>query len=55
MAVVYADGYAVLVCGGGETAMKAAAVNTLFAPLSPPPTAKTLCHKRIGRLLKNDS
>jgi hypothetical protein len=55
MAAVYANGYAVLVCGGGKTAAKAAAVNILFAPLSPPPTAKTLCHKRIGRLLKNDS
>jgi hypothetical protein len=55
MAAVYADGYAVLVCDGGQTAVKAAAVNTLFAPLSPPPTANTLCHKRIGRLLKNGS
>jgi hypothetical protein len=40
MTVVYADGYAVLVCGGGKTAAKAAAVNTLFAPLSPPPNSQ---------------
>jgi hypothetical protein len=55
MAVIYAGCRAGLVCGGGKTTEKAAAVNTLLAPLSPPRTAKTLCHKRIGRLLKNGS
>jgi hypothetical protein len=42
------------VCGGGKTTEKAAAVNALVAPSSPPQTAKTLCRKRIGNLLKND-
>jgi hypothetical protein len=40
--------------GGGETAAKAAAVNTRIAPHHLPRNAKTLCHQRIGRLIKND-
>jgi hypothetical protein len=40
MAVVYAAGFLIGVCCGGKTTEKVAAVNTLFAPLSPPQRPK---------------